>query len=227
MTGLAALLQLSSATLPVGAYAYSQGLEAAVAAGRVHDEATAAQWIALVLADGVATTEAVIVAECLRLINRDEVAALASLNDRCLALRETRELRAETLQMGRSMALLVRMMPQVAPQLIQELDRLDAEEGLTYPVAWAVAAAARGVDGLPALIGYLYAALENMVLAAVKTVPLGQNAGQRLLSTLGHRLETLARAALDRSLNDMTNFLPGQTLASMHHEHQHTRLFRS
>jgi len=227
MSALAALLQLSSATLPVGAYSYSQGLEAAVEAGLVRDEATAGEWIATVLAEGLVPGEAVIVAHAIDALVSPAAARLRDLNARFLATRETRELRAETLQMGRSMRLLVEATSGVAAWIPRELVAMEATDGLTYPVAWAAAAVARGLDARTALTGYAYAALENLVLAAVKIVPLGQNAGQRLLSDLGARVDGWAERACSLPLAAMTNFLPGQVLASMQHEHQHTRLFRS
>jgi urease accessory protein len=227
MSALAALLQLSSATLPVGAYSYSQGLESAVETGHVRDERTARDWIAMVLAEGMTPCEAVIVAQALAALTCADVERLRAVNMQFLATRETRELLAETLQMGRSMRLLVAATPGVEATVQDALLRLEADGGIAYPIAWAVAAAARDLDAHTALTGYLYAALENLVLAAVKIVPLGQNAGQRLLSEMGARVDAWAEQARTLPLAAMTNFLPGQILASMHHEHQHTRLFRS
>ncbi len=227
MSALAALLQLSSATLPVGAYSYSQGLESAIEAGWVSDESSARQWIETVLSEGIARTEAVIVARTFDALAQGSVGDLVLINARFLASRETRELLAETLQMGRSMRLLVVSTPGVDGAVRQQLDDLEADEGLGYPIAWAVAAMARGLDTETALLGYLYAALENIVLAAVKTVPLGQSAGQRLLTELGQGLAMMVSVARDCPLDELTNFLPGQIMASMQHEHQHTRLFRS
>ena len=227
MSALAALLQITSATLPVGAFSYSQGLETAVEAGWVRDEAAAHAWIATVLEDGVACTEAVVVARTLEALESGDVVALTRINRRFLASRETRELRAETVQMGRSMRLLIGSTVPIAPAVLAQLAALERGEGLSYPVAWAVAAAARAVPVETALVGYLYAALENLVLAAVKTVPLGQTAGQRLLTQLGQTLAAHACAAIACPLDEITNFLPGQVMASMQHEHQHTRLFRS
>jgi urease accessory protein len=198
MSALAALLQLSSATLPVGAYSYSQGLESAVETGHVRDERTARDWIAMVLAEGMTPCEAVIVAQALAALTCADVERLRAVNMQFLATRETRELLAETLQMGRSMRLLVAATPGVEATVQDALLRLEADGGIAYPIAW-----------------------------AVKIVPLGQNAGQRLLSEMGARVDAWAEQARTLPLAAMTNFLPGQILASMHHEHQHTRLFRS
>ncbi len=224
---LAALLQLSSATLPVGAFSYSQGLEWAVEAGWVTDEASAGDWIECVVVDGIARSEAVIVARTMQALADGDLSQLERINARCLASRETRELLAETVQMGRSMHRLLVTDRLVNATVLQLLNQIEERDGVCFPLTWAVAAHARGVQANAALIGYGYATLENLVLAAVKTVPLGQSAGQRLLSRIGQRLPALAQAAVDCPLDHLTNFLPGQVLASMHHEHQHTRLFRS
>lgn len=224
---LARLLQLVSATLPVGAYSYSQGLEWAVSSGAVRDEATAGEWIEGVLEYGVAGWDAPWVAALMRAAARSEYAQMAELNARFLAGRESRELRAETLQTGRSLLDLLRDAAELSPAALLALEALDAGDGLAFPTAWSVVAVARGIAVEDALVGYLWSWLENSVLAALKSIPLGQRAGQRLLTRLGGRLEALAAAAAARPLDRCSNLLPGFALASMHHETQYTRLFRS
>ena len=224
---LASVLQLASATLPVGAYSYSQGLEWAVSSGAVRDEATAGEWIETVLEYGVAAWDAPWIAALLRAWGRAEYVAVAELNARFLAGRETRELRVETLQTGRSLLELLRDGGELAPEALRTLGVLDAGDGLAFPTAWSAAAAARGIAVEDALVGYLWSWLENSVLAALKSIPLGQRAGQRLLTRLGGRLEALAADAAARPLDSCCNLLPGFALASTHHETQYTRLFRS
>ena len=214
---LAPLLQLASPTLPVGAFSYSSGLEWAVAAGQVRDEASARDWITAVLEEGVAVWDAPWVAALMRAWAADAAGTVAALNERFLASRETRELRAETAQMGRAMLAVLQdgELPAATAAL---LARLEQDDGLAYPTAWAAAAVLRGVAVEHALVAYLWAWLENMVMAALKTVPLGQRAGQRLLTGLGERLGGLAADAAARPLDQCRNLLPGFTLASMHHE---------
>lgn len=221
------LLQLSSATLPVGAYSYSQGLEWAVDAGTIRDEAGAGEWIGTVLEHAVAAWDATWVAALMRAATSGAHDELAALNERFLAGRETRELRDESVQTGRSLLELLRDTGELAPALLLRLEALDVGIGLAFPTAWSAAAAARGIAIEDALVGYLWSWLENAVLAAMKTVPLGQRAGQRLLGRLGARLETLAATAAARPPDNCSNLLPGFAIASMHHETQYTRLFRS
>ncbi len=226
-TALPRLLQLVSATLPVGAYSYSQGLEWAVGSGAVRDETSAGAWIEAVLEHGVAAWDAPWVAALMRAAARGAREEIAELNERFLAGRETRELRAETAQTGRSLLELLRDGGALAPAALHDLEALDAGGGLAFPTAWSAAAVARGIAVEDALVGYLWSWLENSVLAALKTVPLGQRAGQRLLTRLGGRLEALAAAAAARPVDHCSNLLPAFALASMHHETQYTRLFRS
>jgi urease accessory protein len=224
---LARLLQLASPTLPVGAYSYSQGLEWAVSSGAIHDESSAGEWIETVLEHGVAAWDAPWVAALMRATARAAYAEFAALNQRFLASRETRELRAETLQTGKSLLELLRDAGSLPAAVIGSLEALDIGEGLAYPTAWSAAAVARGIAVEDALVAYLWSWLENSVIAALKTAPLGQKAGQRLLTRLGGRLEALAACAAACPPDRCRNLLPGLTLASMHHETQYTRLFRS
>ena len=224
---LARLLQLSSPTLPVGAFSYSQGLESAVEVGLVHDEASAGSWLATVLRQGVAAWDATWVAALMRAWQQHNDDLIVDLNERFLASRESRESWEETAQMGRSLLAALRQRPDMPRQMLTHLQQLDSEPALSYPVAWSAAAASSSIAVQDALVGYLWAWLENAVMAALKLVPLGQFAGQRLLARLGAELDTLALRATSRPLDHCCNLLPGLTLACMHHETQYSRLFRS
>jgi urease accessory protein len=202
---LARLLQLASPTLPVGAYSYSQGLEAAVEAGIVTDAASAEAWIADALEFSIGRFEAPVL---WRMLQGE------ALNEFFLAGRETAELRAETLQMGHSLK-----------KLLEELGlgSVPLDEP-AYPAAYAFGVRRLQLDPREALIAYLWSWLENQVLAALKAVPLGQSAGQKILLLLGNRLETIAREA---QCIEPANFTPGLAMLSARHETQYSRLFRS
>jgi urease accessory protein len=221
------LLQLASASLPVGAYSYSQGLESAIAGGAVRNERDLLDWLATVLEHGVASWDATWVTALLHAHRQRARREVVELNDSFLASRETSELRAETVQTGRSLLALVRETDRAAIALLDVLTKLDAGDGLAYPTVWCAVAVARGLEDGPAAVAYLWSWLENAVLAAMKTLPLGQRAGQRLLMELGGRLPALSAAAAVRPIEQCCNFLPGLALASMAHETQYTRLFRS
>lgn len=220
------LLQLASPALPVGAYTYSQGLEWAVESGVVAREADAAAWIGDLLEWSLARFEAPLLASQLAAWACGEDGEVARLNDDFLASRETAELRAETLQMGWSLV-----------RLLTELDafaalpgwraRLLALDTPCFPTAWSAAAAAWQVPADQALAAYLWAWAENQVMAALKAVPLGQSAGQRLLAMLGERIPALVGQALELPEARWSNYTPGLAIASSRHETQYTRLFRS
>jgi urease accessory protein len=203
---LARLLQLASPTLPVGAYSYSQGLEAAVEAGIVSDAASAERWIADVLEFSVARMEAPLL---WRMLHGED------LNEIFIASRETAELRAETLQMGHSLC-----------RLLEDLGFTDLPKGdVSFPAAFALAARKWSIEPRAALLAYMWSWLENQVMAAVKAVPLGQTAGQKILFCLGEELERVADEA--RTRVELLNFAPGLALLSARHETQYSRLFRS
>ena len=205
ISGLPRLLQLASPTLPVGAYSYSQGLEAAVEAHIVHDAASAQAWIADALSQSLGRFEAPVL---WRMMQGE------ALNELFLASRETAELRAETLQMGHSLK-----------RLMADLGYGDVpEDDPAYPTAYAFAVRRMELDPGTAMVAYLWSWLENQVMAALKAVPLGQTAGQKILLSLAGRLEPMARAA--RS-TELSNFTPGLAVLSARHETQYSRLFRS
>jgi urease accessory protein len=217
------LLQLASPALPVGAYSYSQGLEQAVEAGAVSDEPTAACWIEDVLRSSVARCEGSCLVAALLAADRGDCAGIAELNAWFLASRESAELRAETVQLGGS---LVRLMDQLGglPQPLVGCARALPEPA--YPCAWGLFACALRIAAAPAHAAYLWSWAENQVLAAVKLVPLGQSAGQRILFRLGATIAALG-IARDVAPAHWTNFAPGLAAASAAHETQYTRLFRS
>ncbi len=216
---LVRLLQLASPTLPVGAYSYSQGLEAAVAAGIVRDAASAERWIADVLEFSLARMEAPVFLRLAAAWRAGDDAAAARWNEWFLASRESAELRAESAQMGYSLA-----------RLLRELgvdDGPAAWEEISFPAAFACAVARWNLDAREALVAYLWAWCENQVMAALKAVPLGQTAGQKMLLALGERLPVIAGAAGALADDALGNFAPGLALLSARHETQYSRIFRS
>jgi len=216
---LVKLLQLASPALPVGAYSYSQGLEAAIEAGLVKDEVSAREWIEDVLSLSVATMEAPIFLRLCHAWQTNDPEQAQQWNALFLASRETAELRAETVQMGYSLVALL-------GNLIGPSD-FDVWGDISFPAAFSYAAARWRIDVHAALVAYLWSWAENQVLAAVKTVPLGQTAGQRILAALGPVLVASAVQASQIDDDDMSNLAPGLALMSARHETQHTRLFRS
>ncbi|MBS0370742.1 MAG: urease accessory protein UreF [Proteobacteria bacterium] len=220
------LLQLVSPALPVGAYTYSQGLEWVVDCGAVKSEAQVGEWIGDALAGAFGGYELPLLARLVDAWRAGDDGEVAVLNARCLASRETSELRAETVQMGYSLVRLLVDLPAFAG-LPGWVARLKAVDEPAFPTAWAAAAVAWQVPAADALNGYAWAWLENLVMAAVKAVPLGQAAGQRLLSSLAAQVPERVADALQRPPEAWSNFQPGLAIASCRHETQYSRLFRS
>jgi urease accessory protein len=223
---LVRLLQLASPALPVGAYTYSQGLEQAADTGVVRDEAGARRWIGDGLTFVVARWEAPLVASLHRAWSAGDDATVGRLDLEFVASRETSELRAETLQMGHSLRRVLRELPAFA-SLERWPGRLDALAEPAFPTAWSAAAAAWEVAERDAVVAYLWSWLENQAMAAIKCVPLGQSAGQRLLADLGARLPALAEEACGLHEPAFANFAPGAAITCAAHETQYSRLFRS
>ena len=208
----ARLLQLASPTLPVGAYSYSGGLEAAVEDGVVHDAASAELWINDVLDFSLVRME---VPMLFRMMKNPE--SIGELNQTFLASRETAELRAESVQMGYSLNRLLNDLG---------LGQVPVEEP-SFPAAFAHAASQWKIEPEAALQAYLWAWLENQVMAAVKAIPLGQTDGQRILLSLGGRLGEMVKRIPSMNDDEIGNFAPALALLSSRHETQYSRLFRS
>ncbi len=186
----AALLQLiwlASPALPIGGFSYSEGLEAAVERGLVTDENTAGAWLSDQLQLTLVRSDMPVIAQAIDAWRGDEPSRIGKLDAWVLSTRETSELRLQTEQMGRS---LVEWLKAVQPGLAQR-----AVQPLTYPVAFALAVSATGAPARDCLLAFAFGWAENMMQAAIKSVPLGQSAGQRILL----RLSAEIPAAVDRA----------------------------
>ena len=222
---LARLLQLASPALPVGAYTYSQGLEWAVESGVIRDETTAGRWIADLLQHGIGRYEAPLVFALMAAWTATDTPEITRLNAEFLASRESAELRAETAQMGFSMRRLLRDLRDESLSSIAAA--VDALPEVAFPTVWAGIAAAWQIDPQAALTAYLWSWAENQVMAALKAVPLGQAAGQRLLAGLGQQIPAVAVDARKLPETGWSNFTPAFAIACARHETQYSRLFRS
>jgi urease accessory protein len=215
---------LASPQLPIGGYSYSQGLEMAVEQGLVACPDSAKRWIADQLLLNLARFEAPLLLAHCAAAGAGDWATLQHLAAQQRASRETRELRQESRQMGYSLAQLLSGLPELeaaAHALLAELD----EPGLT--VAWALAARAWQISPQDALAAWLWGWLENQLAVLMKTLPLGQQAAQRLTSQLLPLLDQAQQHASQCKPEHWGSAAFGLTLASMAHERQYSRLFRS
>jgi urease accessory protein len=214
------LCHLVSPALPVGAYAYSQGLEYAVHAGWVHDEASTLDWLSGLAHHAIGTLDLPLLLRLQRAWLANDLSSVRAWSAHLIAARETAELRAEELHLGRALARVL-----VEMEIGEAADWQQAAPA--FATMFSLAAARWRINVADTLAGYLWAWSENQVLAAVKLVPLGQSAGQRLL----HRLTAAMPAIIERAqtLGDESIGVGtvSQVFASALHESQYTRLFRS
>ncbi len=215
------LLQLVSPALPIGAFNFSQGLEYAIEAGWIRDEEGAHCWILGVAKHGIGTLDIPLLARMHTAWSANDAGAARALSCQPIASREPSELRDEDRHLGR------------APAKVPIGLRLDAAEGwqrsdaTTLAVMFSLAAVQSDVPLHATCAGYLWAWCENQVIAAVKLLPLGQSAGQRVLERLRLAIPTICAEALLLPEHQIGTTTPGVGIASARHETQYTRLFRS
>jgi urease accessory protein len=215
------LLQLASPALPVGAYAYSQGLEWAVAAGWVNDESSLANWLTDQLTHSLAGVDVPMFGRLYEAARSGDDEEQLFWSRYLIALRETRELVADDCDRGRALARLLRDLE------VRGAGVWVARQDVPFAALAAIAAVAWEIPATLAAHAYVWSWLENQVLVGVKLIPLGQVAGQRLLLDLARRIPAACADGLARSDDEIGGMLPIVALASSLHETQYTRLFRS
>jgi urease accessory protein len=210
------LWQLISPSLPVGGYAYSQGLESVIGDGGLRDEHGVREWVRDLVHYGLAHTDLPILLRAQRATQRDEPDELARWCRLLVARRETAELRLADLAMGRALC-----------RLLADLGVAVFVREAPLAAAFGMAAAAWRLPEQQACAGYAWAACESQVAAAVKLVPLGHTAGQRILLEMGPAIHAAVVAATHVADEDIGLGMPGLAIASARHETQYSRLFRS
>ena len=219
------LMWLASPALPVGGFSYSEGLESAVESGAVNSEATAGDWLLHQLQLTLARCDGAVVAQAGRAWREGDAGRIATLNAWVTSTRETTELRLQAEQMGRSLAEWLKNGEQAADPRIAQLAALAPAP--TWPLAFALATVLAGADEHEALLAFAFGWAENMVQAAMKTVPLGQAAAQRMLARLADAVPAAVERALASSDDERQAFAPMLAILSAQHETQYSRLFRS
>jgi urease accessory protein len=217
---------LASPALPVGGFSYSDGVEAAADAGLISDEASASAWLVGQLRLVLVRSDLPLLAAAISAwrVDRPEQDVITALNDWLIQTRETRESRAQTEQMGRSLT-----------DWLRQRDGSDGRATLlaalkpapSWPLAFALACARTAAAPGDALLAYAFGWAENQVQALIKTLPLGQSAGQRILASLAAALPDAVAQALVTEPGQRRNFAPMLAILSARHEQQYSRLFRS
>jgi urease accessory protein len=218
------LMTWLSPSFPVGAFSYSSGIEWAVEAGDVTDAASLRQWLTSMLVDGAGICDSIFLAHTHRAAVADDAARLAEVAELASAFATSRERYLETTAQGRAFIEIARAAWNCGP-----LDRLIAscEAAVVYPIAVGLVSAAHGMPLAPTVHAFLHAVTSNWISAGARLVPLGQTDSQRVLAQLEADVAATAKRALAASLDDLGSATFRADLASMRHETQYTRLFRS
>jgi urease accessory protein len=218
------LMAWLSPAYPVGAFSYSSGIEWAVEAGDIKDAESLRRWLAVVIAAGGAFCDAVFLVHAHRAAAADDRDALHAVAELAAAFAPSKERHLETTAQGRAFVEATR-----AAWPCDGLERLLAvwDGPIAYPVAMGVTAAGDGIALEATLPAYLHALAANLISAGVRLIPLGQTEGQRLLAALEPVVAAAARRAMATKLDDVGGAALRADIASMRHETQYTRLFRS
>ena len=219
------MMWLASPALPVGGFSYSEGLESAVDSGRVTDEPSAGDWLLDQLTLGLARADLPAAAQAFNAWQQHDSARATALNDWVRCTRESAELRQQTEQMGRSLALWLQHSEQAGDARVAQLVAMHPAP--TWPVAFALATQFSRANVREALLTLAFGWAENMVQAAMKSVPLGQLAAQRMLARLVHAIPHEVERALALPDDARQAFTPMLAILSAQHETQYSRLFRS
>lgn len=219
------LMWLASPALPVGGFSYSEGLEAAVDAGLVTDENAAGNWLLDQLQLSLARCDLALVAQAIGAWQAGDAERIALLNAWADQTRETAEGRQQSLQTGRSLLEWLRNGEQGDDPRLLTLAAL--QPAPLWPLAFALATVLAGAAPRHALLAFAWSWSENMAQAAMKTVPLGQSAAQRLLARLAAAIPAAVDAAGALPDAERQAFTPGLAILSAQHETQYSRLFRS
>ena len=218
---LLCLMQLVSPSLPVGGYTYSQGIEWAAETGWIADVEDLEAWLSDLLHHSLARLDLPVLVRLCRACEQEDPALLRRWTDYLVACRETAELRAEEANRGRALADLLASLG--VPQAAEWRTTLSKAQSAGF----ALAAVHWSVPLRDTLLGYTWSWLENLVLAAVKIIPLGQTAGQQLLQRLTTDVPSAVDAGLALEDSQLGASSPALAIASSRHETQYTRLFRS
>lgn len=213
------LLQLSSVGLPVGGFAFSQGMEYAIDHGWVKNKAEVSAWIGLQLQQSVARVDLPVLQRCMAAAKQQDTERLIELNDLVLACRETKELRLNDTAMGEALFRLLGSL-----QIDTPFKRLDE---MSFVTLFAIAASHWSLKPDLASLGFAWSWLENQIAAATKLVPLGQTQAQELLGELQTDIRQAIAMSLTIEEDRIGAGLPAIAIASAQHETQYSRLFRS
>ena len=218
------LMTWLSPSYPVGAFAYSSGIEWAVEAGDIHDAQSLRDWLIFTLENGAGRNDAIIMAETYRAMRARDANLMSQAMEMALAFLSSRERHLETCAQGRAFHdITCAAWPYEGVELVESQRQRD----IAYPVAVGAACAGHGIALLPSLHAFVHALCANWISAGVRLIPLGQAQSQHVLVSMEDRIARIAVDTSRASLDDLQGAAFRADLASMKHETQYTRLFRS
>lgn len=215
------LLQLSSPTLPVGAFAYSQGLESAIESGFINNKETLENWLLDALILSLQKVDLPLFSRLYESWKQHDIEEVIKWNQILRAQRETKELREEDHHLGLALARLLKDLGS------KEADELHKRNDLCFLTLFTLAATQWGIECEQAANGFIWSWLDNQIAAAIKLVPLGQTDGQRVLSAILPQVPEIVSDGLVMSDDKIGASLPMMAILSSQHETQYSRLFRS
>jgi urease accessory protein len=218
------LMTWLSPSFPVGAFSYSSGIEWAVEAGDINNAATLQDWLASMLGDGSGFCDGVFLTNAYRAVALADEMALSDVAELAAAFVSSRERLLETMSQGRAFMEIAR-----AAWTSESLEQVMANcsRPIAYPVAVGILSAAHGIPLMPTLHAFLHALVSNWISAGARLIPLGQTDSQRVLAALEPAVVATGAKAIAATLDDLGSATFRADLASMRHETQYTRLFRS
>lgn len=226
LPALQKLLAWLSPAFPVGAYTYSHGLEWAIEDGTVTTPDALRAWITDVLTHGAGRSDAILAAHAWRAVTAGDIPALVAVAELGAAFQPSRERHLEATAQGRAFLTAVTA-TWPSERLGAIADAFPAQTAIPYAVAVGAAAAAHDVPLPATLAAFLNGFVANLASAGVRAIPIGQTDGQRIIAALGPTIATLAAAAETATLDAIGGAALRADVASMKHETQYTRLFRS
>lgn len=218
-SSLLRLLQISSPTLPVGAYAYSQGLESAVHFNEVNDDKTALEWLQVCLLEGLAENDMALIYHAYKAWDKEDYLKVNQLTSLSKALRETSELKQEDAHLAQALMRLSQPLEVGFPE--------EMKSPSSYPVVFARFCQCWTIPVGDALTAFAWSWSENQIAAMIKLIPLGQTQGQKLMLEMDGCIKQAVEKTMSMTMDDIGSSLPNLAILSSLHENQYSRLFRS
>lgn len=221
------LMQLSSASLPVGAYSFSQGMEYAVDDAWLTNSSEVENWLSVVMRESIALVDLPLLFRLIDAVELNKADKFEYWNAYVFACRETKELLLTEVATGTALMRLLKDVVEENSVLTELSKNKSLDKKVSFIAAFAIAVVHWKITKEAALMGYLWSWLENQIAAATKLVPLGQTAAQQLLIKLSEQVPIIIEKAMQCRDEEIGSSLPGLAMASAWHETQYSRLFRS